>query len=128
MLGTKSEDHTAATLWSSPPDHVAARSVSGLLHTMRPGDIMVLRGYPRLPREATAERSRPRSQPRERGRYAVDHPHHYLATFKAYWPSPRARDCRRAHGRGLPCGSAVITQFPSQGLSGCSAVGLGLSG
>src|SRR5215470_205633 len=116
MLGTKSEDHTAATLWSSPPDHVAARAVSGLLHTLRPGDIMDLRGYPRLPREATAERSRPRSQPRERGRYAVDHPHHHLPTFKTYRPAADARDHRRAHGRGLPRGSAVVARFPSQGL------------
>src|SRR5215831_14607635 len=63
---------------------------------------MVSRGYPRLPREATAESSRPRSQPRERGRHAVDHPHHHLPAFKAYWPSTGARDHRRAHGRGLP--------------------------
>jgi hypothetical protein len=47
------------------------------LHGVRPGDIMSLRGYPRLPREAAAERSRPHSQLRETGRHAADRPNHY---------------------------------------------------
>src|SRR6516225_8387538 len=46
-------------------DHAGSRPRehgSALLRSRRRGDIIWLRGYPRLPREATAERSRPHSQ------------------------------------------------------------------
>src|SRR5262245_1559629 len=39
-------------------------------------------GCPRLPLEAAAERSRPRSH-FGKGRYASPHPHHHLSAFKA---------------------------------------------
>jgi hypothetical protein len=64
------------------------------LHGRQHGDNIRIRGYPRLPREAAAEISRPYSQ-QGRGRYAAMNPHRPTSPLRRSAGRNRANACLR---------------------------------